>query len=136
MKEKLEELEKRAILKVSNWWGHTYAGYSGTVIRSDKELYTYQYYHRIPKELEGKNVNFITKKRSLNEKEFNKIIDFIEKEVLLNDYKDNMIFDAGYDVTVHYNGIDKVVRNNKGFGNDTGLYDKAQKIVDDLINQS
>ena len=36
MEEKIKELEKNAILKISHWWGLKNSGYAGTLITSDK----------------------------------------------------------------------------------------------------
>ena len=109
MEEKIKELEKNAILKISHWWGLKNSGYTGTLITSDKKLYVYQYCHKIPEEL--KNVNFITMKKELNNEEFEKIINFIETD-LSKDYENIRIFDSGYNITVNYKEIKKIIQNN------------------------
>ncbi len=61
--DKLDEIREKSIIEVSEWWGLRNAGYRGTIITEDKDIYIYQYYNNIPKELEGKNVTFISKNK-------------------------------------------------------------------------
>ena len=133
--DKLDEIREKSIIEVSEWWGLQNAGYRGIIITEDKDIYEYQYYNNIPKELEGKNVNFISKNKSLNENGFSKITKFIEDEVINNEFKDEMIFDAGFDVTINYLGVRKKIKNNKGFKDDMKIYDKAKKLIDELLSK-
>lgn len=123
MEEKIKELEKNAILKISHWWGLKNSGYAGTLITSDKKLYVYQYYHKIPEEL--KNGNFITMKKELTNEEFEKIINFIETD-LSKDYENKRIFDSGYNITVNYKETKKIINNN------IELYQKAEQIINKI----
>ncbi len=41
--DKLNEMRKKSIIEVSQWWGLRNAGYSGTIITNDKDVYKYQY---------------------------------------------------------------------------------------------
>ena len=43
--------------------------------------------------------------------------------------------DVAYDVEVNYNGINKLVVNNKDDENHDGLYDKTEKLINKLINK-
>ena len=131
--EKLDKIRDNAIIEVSKWWGLRTPGCSGTLITKNKEVYLYQYYHIIPKELEDKNTNFILKNKELNINEYNKVIKFIENEIVNKEFHDETIFDAGYNVTVNYNGTKKRIINNKGEGDNLKIYDKAQQLVDELL---
>lgn len=123
MEEKIKELEKNAILKISHWLGLKNSGYAGTLITSDKKLYVYQYYHKMPAEL--KNGNFITMKKKLTNEEFEKIINFIETD-LSKDYENTRIFDSGYNITVNYKKTKKIINNN------IELYQKAEQILNKI----
>ena len=131
--ENLEEIRKISIIEVSHWWGLRHAGYSGTIITETKELYLYQYYHNIPKELESKNANFILKKKELSIDEFDKVINFIENEIVNKEFCNQRIFDAGFDVKVNYGETRKIIKNNRGTEDNWGIYDKAKHLMDELL---
>ena len=136
MNEELEKLKENALLHVSSWWGLKYPGYKGAIITADKELYVYLFYNKkVPEEFKGEKVNYITKKRNLTDREFKKIKKFIDKEIMSKDYPIGKMRDIAYDVEVNYNGINKLVVNNKGDEDDVGLYDKAEKLINKLINK-
>lgn len=133
--EKLNEFRKNTILEVSQQWGLKNPGYTGTLITKDREKYIYQFYINIPQELEDKKVNFISKSKKLNDDEFNNVIDFIKGEILNKDFKDEMIYDAGFNVSINYSGNKKTIKNNIGSENDLKIYDKAKRLIDKLTNQ-
>lgn len=132
--EKLNEFRKNTILEVSQWWGLKNPGYTGTLITKDREIYIYQFYINIPQELEDKKVNFISKSKKLNDDEFNNVINFIKGEILNKDFKDEMIYDAGFNVSINYGGTKKTIKNNIGSENDLKIYDKAKRLIDKLTN--
>lgn len=132
-KEKLNKISENTIIAIDTWWGHKYAGYSGIIVTNNKEIYKYQYYHVVPKELEGTNSNYIVKIKDLNDEEYKSIIMFIENEIANEQFTDQMIFDAGFDLIVNYNGINKIIKNNKGYGSNWGIYDKAEMLLKELL---
>ncbi len=132
MKEELKKLNKKAVLKVSSWGT---LGFSGTIITNDKGLYVYQYYNHIPKDFSENEINFIVRKKDLSDEEFKTVTAFIKKEVIGKEFEEEMIFDAGFDVYVCLDGITKDIKNNKGFDDEKGLYDKAEEFVKSLINE-
>lgn len=125
---KLKEIRENAILEEASWWGLRNAGNSGTIITKNKEVYSYQRYF-MPKEIYPENENFISKNKELDINEYNKVIEFIENEIVNKDFSDKIIFDAGFDVIINYDGIKKIVKNDKE------IYDKAMQLIDELLKQ-
>lgn len=123
---KLEEIRENVILEVAHWGGLKNGGHGGTIITKNKEVYSYQRYN-MPKEIYPGNDNFIRKDKELDSNEYNKVIKFIEDEIVNKDFQDKQIFDAGFDVTINYNGIEKTVKN------DNELYDKAKQLINELL---
>ena len=121
--EKLSKIEENAIFIVSKWWGVHDPGYAGTIITQNKELYSYQFYH-FPQEPE--KTNAITKIRELNVEEYNEVINFIENEIINKGISNEDLFDAGFKVTVNYNGTTKAIKN-------IDLYNKAKLLTDTLL---
>ena len=128
---KLDELRKNMIFELSNWWGHQFAGYGGRIVTSNKELYYYEFYH-LTLDYE-RNKGKIEKIKDLTDEEYARVINFIETEIKGKEFEDNRIFDAGYDVIVKYNGINKKIVNNIGFNDNPGLYDKADALIKELM---
>ena len=128
----LNEIRSNMLIEVSHWWGHTYTGYAGTIITNNKEVYIYQFYHREPKEIEGKG-KFINKIKELSESEFDRVVEFVKNEIIPKEFMDKRIFDAGYSVAVNYNGINKKINNNKGFDDEPEIYDLADKLLKEII---
>ncbi len=128
---RLNEIRNDMVLEVSNWWGHEFAGYGGKIITNKREVYGYSFHFRTPDGEENKNS--LEKIKDLSDEEYNRIIKFIEDEIANKEFEDNQIFDAGFDVVVNYNGINKKIRNNKGFGDNFGLYDKVDKLLKELM---
>ena len=126
---KLNQTRNNAILEICSWWGLGNAGYNGAFINSDKGLYTYQYYQKP----DDKNNNYIIKRKELNAKEYNRVITFIENEILQKKFYDEKILDAGFDVLVNYNVTKKIIKNNKGLDNNPMIYDNTKKLIDELL---
>lgn len=134
-KEQLTKIEEKFILKISCWWGRGYAGYKGIIVNEDKELYEYQFYHKTPSKLGELNCNFIRKIKDLTVDEYKMITNFIENEIVGKEFDNYRIFDAGYNLYINYNGTQKAIINNKGIGNDLKIYDKAEKLLKELIGE-
>ena len=132
-KERLGKIRENTIIAIDEWWGHKYPGYKGIIVTNNKEVYKYQYYHIIPEELKRTNSNYIVKIKDLDDNEYQKIIMFIENEIANKQFVDQMIFDAGFDILINYNGINKKIKNNKGFGNNFEIYDKAEMLLKELL---
>ena len=136
-KEKLDKIMENSIIATKTWWGHEYPGYSGIIVTNNKEIYIYQYYFRVPKEVKENEKEFwstyILKKKDLNDEEFQKIIMFIESEIENKQFTDKMIFDAGYDLFINYNGLNMKIQNNKEHGDNLGIYDKSEMLLNELL---
>ncbi len=131
-KEKLDKIRDIATIEVYSWWGHRNPGIAGTIITKNKEMYSYHYCKDIPEGLKVEDVHYILKNRELSSDEYNKVIKFIEDEIINKEFHDRMIRDVGYHVIVNYNGIVKKIRNNKGFDDDPKIYDKASQLINEL----
>lgn len=125
--DELEKIRENAIIELSNWWGLRSPGYAGTIITKNKEVYSYKNQSIITAELEFENDSFITKKKELNIDEYNKVINFIENEIVDIECSDKRMFDAGFDVTINYNGTEKTVKN------DEEIYKKAEQLINELL---
>ena len=129
---KLEEIRKDLLIEVSQWWGHKYSGYKGTIITNSKEVYEYQYYHIAPESLDDES-RYIRKTKSIDDEGFQKICKFIEDEIMNKQFQGKSIMDAGYNVIVNYNGCKNEIKNNKGYGNNIEIFDIAQELINKII---
>ena len=139
MQEKIKELRNNCLLELANWWGLRESGNGGTIITKDKKLYTYTFYHRLTPFLERNNIpqEYISKGIALTNNQYNKIIEFIETEIVGKTFTSQPIFDASFNVSGNYNGESFHIHNNKGFGNDEeGLYDKTKKLIETVKGEN
>ena len=134
-KEQLEEIRKKSILECYNWWGLKYPGFSGTIITENNEMYSYSFYERVPQELKDRNTNYIVKNKILTDKDYKKVKNFIETEILNHQFDNVIMRDVGYDVMINYNGTKIFISNNKGIDNQILIYDKAQKFLQNILNK-
>ena len=132
-KEQLNKIKANMVMGISHWWGLKNPGYSGILVNDNKELYEYQYYFFAPRKLDEINHNHIRKVKDLNEKEYKNIINFIENEIIDKQFDNKKIFDVGYNLLINYNGINREIINNKGFGGKLKIYDKAEKLLQELL---
>lgn len=125
--QKLATIRNRTAIEIKRWWGLGSIGYNGKIVTQNREIYSYQYYYTMPKELEDKNVNFISKDKDLNSEEYKKIINFIENEIANKEFHEEKILDAGFEVIVNYEEIQKDIKNN------VKIYDKTRLLIDELL---
>lgn len=131
--EKINEICKDGIMIVKKWWGHKYAGYSGKIVLNNKEIYEYQYYCATPANTDGFK-NYIKKVKELSDEEYNRIIAFIENEIAGKEFINQKMFDAGYDLIINYGETNIKIENNKGFNGEMGIYDRAEMLLGELLN--
>ena len=80
---------------------------------------------------------YISKGIALTNNQYNKIIEFIETEIVGKTFTSQPIFDASFNVSGNYNGESFHIHNNKGFGNDEeGLYDKTKKLIETIKGEN
>lgn len=127
--ERLEEIRKKSILECYDWWGLKYPGFGGMIITKDNEMYSYNYYIRIPNELKGQSTNYIVKNKVLKSKDYKKVKNFIEKELLNKQFDQALIRDASYDVIINYNGVKTELYNC------TPIYNKTTEFMKKILNQ-
>ncbi len=125
MQEKIKELKENCILGISNWWGLGNAGNSGTIITKDKMIYHYHSYFREPSFFKEENIpkESLSNGKPITEKQYSKIVKFIEKEIVGKTYDQPRIFDAGYNVYGFYNGKPFNISNN------IDLYKKVKELM-------
>lgn len=126
VKSQLKEKRENLLFEISSWWGGNYPGYSGTIITIDKKLYNYQEEHSFD-ENTNKPINFFTQGNSLNDEDYSQIIKFIEQKIVPIEYKYQRIYDAGFSILVHYNGINYCIENN------TELYQEAKSLIKKIV---
>lgn len=134
MQEKLNNLKNNSLLEVSHWWGLRDAGKGGAIITQDKKIYYYTFYHRLTPFLEKNNLpqEYISEGRTLTNEEYEKVIKFIEEEIVGKSFEFQRIYDAGYNVRGIYKGKTFNIPNNIGYGEETGLYNKADNLIKSL----
>lgn len=134
MQEKLKKLKENSLLEISNWWGLGNAGSSGTIISEDKKIYHYTIYYRETGFLKEHNIPLesISEGRTITKEEYERIIKFIEDNIIDKTFTSDRIFDAGWNVCGHYNGYQFNIPNNKGFGEDKGLYDITKELLNTI----
>ena len=134
MQEKLTSLRNDSLLEISNWWGHHNPGRSGTIISRDKKIYHYTIYYRETSFLTDNNIPLesLSKGHKLTEEEYQKIIKFIEDNIVGKKFESKRIFDAGWQVSGHYNGYSFNIPNCKGFGEEECLYDNTKKLLNTI----
>ena len=134
-KEIIAKIRKNLLIEVKSWGGGRLGtSYSGTIITQNKEVYSYSHsFLNLTGEFQEEWS--ISKQKNLSAMQYDKIINFLETEVVNKEFIDNMIFDAGFDVIVNYKNVYKQIKNNKGHGDNLGLYDKAEQLIKDLLKK-
>ncbi len=139
MQEILNNLKTNSLLQISNWWGLRDAGKAGTIITKDKMLYKYSFYHRLSPFLETNNIpkEYISEGIKLSDEEYERVIKFIEEEIVDKTFIFKKIYDVGYNVSGNYNGHHFNINNNIGFSNEEkGLYNKAKELIETIKGEN
>ncbi len=131
MQEKLNLLKETSILEISNWWGLHNPGTSGTIISQDKKIYHYNIYYRETNFLKENNIPLetISEGKKLTEEEYESVIKFIKENIVGKSFTSQRIYDAGWNVCSHHKGQVFNIHNNKGFGEEKGLYDLTKEFL-------
>ena len=134
MQEKLKDLQSNSLLEVSSWWGLHNPGKSGIIITQDKKIYYYNFYHIMTPFLEKNNIPLesITEVKTITEKEYEKVIKFIEEEIIGKTFTSKRIFDAGYTVKCNYKGQPYNIYNDIEYGDEKGLYNRAKELINTI----
>lgn len=128
MKERINELKKDCLFRISNWWGLRDAGTSGIIVTKDNTLYSYTIYYTKTKFLEDNNIpqESISNGVELTEQQIELIEKFIETEICNKLFENIRIFDAGWNVSGNYNG------NYFNIVNHRDLYIKAKDLLENI----
>lgn len=134
-KEIITKIRKNLLIEVKEGGGGTIGvSYRGTIITQNKEVYSYSHsFLNLTGEFQEEWL--VSKQKNLSTMQYDKVINFIETEIVNKEFLDNMIFDASFDVIVNYKNIYKQIKNNKGHGDNLGLYDKAKQLIKDLLKK-
>ena len=100
MKEKLDILRKDRFLELSSWGGLSdMPGTTGLIITNDKKIYHYQKYHHVPSYLKDKvKLEDISNGTPIGDEVYNKLSNYINKNIIGKNFDIIGIFDAGCDV--------------------------------------
>lgn len=121
MREKLNLLRKSRFLEVNSWAGlSNMPGTNGFIITSNKLIYYYHSYRRIPDYLKDEvPLEFISNGERISDDVYMKLVRYINQKIVGKSFKDISIFDAGcsvsgkgFNVTNHYkvyNDLRKII---------------------------
>lgn len=125
MKEKLNNIKNNSLLEIENWWGLHEPGKKGIIITQDKKIYNYHWYYKTSPILEENNIplEFISEGIPMTEEQYQKVIEFIEKEICNKDFPFQKIFDAGWKVSGHYK------EKTFNFTNNREIYNKTEELI-------
>lgn len=134
MQEKLKSIRENCILEISHWLGLRNPGTSGTIITKDKKIYHYTIYYSEFQFLKENNIpkESISKGKTITEKDYSKIIKFIEENIIGKEFQNKNIYDAGWNVSGNYNNYSFNISNNKGFQDEKGIYDLTKELLDTI----
>lgn len=122
----LNKIRKSSMIEVNESCGLIgTSGYKGILVTKEKELYQYQFYYNTTN-------SYIKNVRKLSNEEYKELTDFIEKEIINKEYETIEIFDARFELHVHYQGIKKTIINNIGVDNKLGIYDKTKHLLENF----
>ena len=116
------------VIKVSSTGYLPFGGQeNGLIVTQDKKMYKYEE-HFISRVTEDDYIE----EKNLNEIEFNKILDFVNSELISKDIEEPLfkICDASYRVEVNYNGINKKIRD------EIELYENVEKFLKEIWENS
>jgi hypothetical protein len=126
-----EVWEASSILEVSSWSGFRGGHKDGIIVTKYKTIYAYERLGLLPIGADSSDHTFIKKKRELTEEEYNKITEFIKKNLIDKEYDDEKSYDGGCNITVDYDGIHKEIKC--GFASGQGnIYNVTKKFVERL----
>ena len=60
---------------------------------------------------------------------------FIETKIINHKFNNRRRYDAGYNVIINYNGVKMRIENNKSFDNKRLIYDRTQKMLQNILNK-
>ena len=113
MQEKLESLRKNSLVELQTWAGLSPTpGVNGVIVTNDKKIYYYHRYNYIAPSLQHTvTPEGLSEGIELDDKKYNKLIKYIEKNIIGKSFKDQIIFDASWHVIINYDGK-KITINN------------------------
>jgi coproporphyrinogen III oxidase len=104
IQEELRPIEQKLLFGISEWWGEGDYGTRGKIITDDKKLYEYLFNCKMPSRTYLRNENYIKLVKTLNNNEYNTVLEFINKKIKGRQSEDNLIFDAGTAVSAQCDG--------------------------------
>ena len=116
MQEKLTEIRKNRLIEISSSWGlGQIPGMESTIVTKNHKIYFYHKYFRLSQELKEKfnlEDESLSKEIILNDIQFKKIIEFIEKEFENKNFDPNVIMDYNSTIYIDYPNCQEIIQNN------------------------
>ncbi len=135
MEKSIDIIRKNAIIEISSWGGlGPTPGCSSTIITNNKKLYYYHEYYRNSQILIDNNIPLVSLSESISisDKDYAKVITFIEQEIVGRTFSSHNIFDASFIVRVTYKNKKYNIVNNIDYETGEGIYNKVQELFKNI----
>ena len=109
---KNNQIKGNKILQIHSSWGWHQPGNAGYILTDEKIIYHYQELHQIGDRPTKEGMNFFIEERTLSDKEYETIINWLQENILKKEY--NMINsrDSWTKIYVNLNNQEKIVNNH------------------------
>ena len=126
---KIEELKTNYLLEINSWTTiGDLANKSGTIITTEKKVYSYTIFFKSEIKLPINVNSFIEEYPPLTDYQYNQLINFIKEENLLDKtFEEENIKDAGFTIAIKQNGKERIINNC------ISLDEKNPKIYEKLL---
>ena len=137
MKENLKKIEENSVLTLSSWWGLRSPGESKIIVTKDKKIYKYKKYYRETYFIKKNNIPLesLSEECIVKNRDYKKIIKFIEKEILMKNYKSSLILDVSFEVSGVYEDKTFEYSNCYDVKTNEDLYRKSFDFITKIINK-
>ena len=126
---KIEELKTNYLLEINSWTTiGDLANKSGTIITTEKKVYSYTIFFKSEIKLQINVNSFIEEYPPLTDYQYNQLLNFIKEENLLDKtFEEENIKDAGFTIAIKQNEKERIINNC------ISLDEKNPKIYEKLL---
>lgn len=126
---KIEELKTNYLLEINSWTTiGDLANKSGTIITTEKKVYSYTIFFKSEIKLPINVNSFIKEYPPLTDYQYNQLLNFIKEENLLDKiFEEENIKDAGFTIAIKQNEKERIINNC------ISLDEKNPKIYEKLL---
>lgn len=126
---KIEELKTNYLLEINSWTTiGDLANKSGTIITTEKKVYSYTIFFKSEIKLPINVNSFIEEYPPLTDYQYNQLLNFIKEENLLDKtFEEENIKDAGFTIAIKQNEKERIINNC------ISLDEKNPKIYEKLL---